>query len=82
MEEDDKLTTDLLEILKELGFTKSVDLWRNPKPIPPPLTNNITQTPEQHESMESSSPQEIVQETDQLTLCVIVEGAKQGTPLD
>lgn len=40
-------------MLKELGFAKPMDIWRNPKPILPPLPNKLTETLEQPEPVES-----------------------------
>lgn len=51
-DDSDWPATDLLEMLKELGFVKLVKLCYNPEPIPPPLPNNLTQTQKQPEPVE------------------------------
>lgn len=72
-EDNDRPATDLSEIFKELGFAIPMVLWRNPEPIPPPLSNNLTLTPEQYDPVESSSQQETTKETNELTHCFIFE---------
>lgn len=69
-------------MFKNLRFAKPVDLWRNSEPIPPLLPNNLPQIPEKPDPVESSLLQETVQETNELTHRLIVEGARQGTPMD
>lgn len=81
-EDDDWPGKDLSEKFKELRFAKPTHLLRNFKPIPPPLPNYLTETPEQPKPVESSSLKENVQETNELTYSVIVERAEQRMPMD
>lgn len=71
-EDNDQRATDQSEIFKQLWFTKFVNFWCNLEPISPPLLNNLIKTQEQPELLESSSPEEIVQELNELTHYIIV----------
>lgn len=75
-EKDDQPATDLLEIFKALGFAKSEGLWPNSEPISLSLPNKPIQTQKHPYTVESSAPQVTRQDMNELTHCVMFEGAR------
>lgn len=69
-------------MIEELEFVKPLEFWRNPKPIPLLQPHNLIEISEQPEPIESTSTEETGEGMNELTHFVIVEGARQGMPIN